>query len=124
MYITEETQLYLDDTEATAFFLYSGESIDLSQFQIDVHPVELRRKVGSEINSLETPAATFNFVVWNNLKTGMNSTKPVAVLAGNQLPSESNVYPDSGNIPSIKFLSRNPFILTCKQNSFKTVFMV
>lgn len=124
MYITEETSLYLDDTEAAAFFLYSGESIDLSQLQIDVHPVELRRKVGSEINSLETPAATSNFVVWNNLKTGMNSTKPVAVLAGNQLSSGSNVYPDSGNISSIKFLSRSLLTLTCKQNSFKTVFMV
>lgn len=124
MYIIEEIQLYPDDTEVTAFSLYSGESIDLSQLQIDVHPVELRRKVGSEINSLETPAATSNFVVWNNLKTGMNSTKPVAVLAGNQLSSGSNVYPDSENIPSIKFFRRNPFILTCKQNRFKTVFMV
>lgn len=220
MYITEETQLYLDDTEATAFSLYSGESIDLSQLQIDVHPdnkieipntygtpptsgyrvirnynhrvfsTDIQNSLGmipsmygcgpaagtcllysladlnsqysnmlkwksdpnrpmtmsdmgsilitdmsaiagttfnefqqglsrylnnyghypsinaemrSDINSLGTPTTTSNLVVWNNLKTGINSTKPVAVLAGNKLSSGSNVYPDTGSTSSMKF---------------------
>ena len=67
------------------------------------HYPSLNAQMRADTTSLGTPTTTSNLVVWDNLKSGINANKPVAVLAGNRTSSGSSYYADTGSTYSMEF---------------------
>lgn len=63
----------------------------------------IKAEMRSDTTSLGTATTTSNVVVWDNIKSGINGNKPVAVLAGSRTTSGSSYYPDTGSTYSMEF---------------------
>ncbi|KUP24632.1 hypothetical protein AWJ19_20165 [Paenibacillus sp. DMB5] len=67
------------------------------------HSPYLASQLRSDNTNLGTPTTTSNLLVWENIKTGINGNKPVAVLAGKKTSTGSSTYPDTGSTSSMVF---------------------
>ncbi|AIQ46730.1 hypothetical protein R70723_13260 [Paenibacillus sp. FSL R7-0273] len=67
------------------------------------HSPYLASQLRSDNTNLGTPTTTSNTLVWDNIKTGINGNKPVAVLAGKKTSTGSTTYPDTGSTSSMVF---------------------